>query len=157
MKTDIELRDDVLDELRWEPDVNAAQIGVTVKNGVVTLTGTVDCYPQKLGSERAALRVSGVRALANGVKISFSGPNLPADTDIALAASDALKWDVNVPGGRIQTRVEDGWVTLKGEVEWQDQKTAAGTALRDLKGVKGVINEIDVKPLRGEEKNRIIS
>jgi osmotically-inducible protein OsmY len=119
MKTDMELRDDVLDELRWEPAVNAAEIGVAVKDGVVTLTGSVDYYPQKLESERAALRVSGVRALANGVKIRLPGPNLPTDTDIALVVKNTLEWDVNVPDGRIQARVEDGWVTLKGEVEWR--------------------------------------
>ncbi len=137
MKTDIELRDDVLDELRWEPAVNAAEIGVAVKDGVVTLTGSVDYYPQKLGSERAALRVSGVRALANGVKIKLPGPNLPTDTDIALAVSKALEWDVNVPDGHIQVRVEEGWVTLKGEVDWQDQKTAADAALPRPEGSKG--------------------
>jgi osmotically-inducible protein OsmY len=157
MKTDIELRDDVLDELRWEPAVNAAEIGVSVKNGVVTLTGSVDYYPQKLESERAALRVLGVKALANEVRIRLPGSNPPTDTDLALAVSSALEWDVNVPDGRIQTRVEEGWVTLNGEVEWPNQKTAADTALRDLKGVKGVINEIDVKPLRSEEKERILS
>jgi osmotically-inducible protein OsmY len=157
MKTDMDLRDDVLDELRWEPAVNAAEIGVAVKNGVVTLTGTVDYYPQKLGSERAALRVSGVRALANGVKIRLPGPNILTDTDIALAVKNTLEWDVNVPDGRIQVRVEDGWVTLKGEVDWQNQKTAADAALRDMKGVKGVINEIDVKTHRGEEIDRILS
>ncbi len=153
MKTDIELREDVLSELRWEPAVNAADIGVAVKDGVVTLTGTVDYYPQKLESERAALRVSGVRALANEVKIRFPGPTLLTDTDIALAVSKALEWDANVPEERIQMMVEEGWVTLKGEVEWQDQKSAADAALRDLRGVKGVINEIDVKLTEGRKRS----
>jgi osmotically-inducible protein OsmY len=157
MKTDIELRDDVLDELRRETAVNAAEIGVAVKNGVVTLTGTVDYYPQKLGTERAALRVSEVKALANQVKIRWPGSNLLTDTDIAQAVKNALEWDVNVPEERIQTMVEEGWVTLKGEVEWQDQKSAADAALRDLKGVKGVINEIDVKLTGGEVKDRMRS
>jgi osmotically-inducible protein OsmY len=157
MKTDIELRDDVLDELRWEPAVNEAEIGVAVKDGVVTLAGTVSCYAQKLESEHAVLRVPGVKALANGVRIKQPGSNLPTDTDIALAVSNALGWNVNVPDGRIQIMVEEGWVTLKGEVEWRSQKSAADTALRDLKGVKGVINEIDVKNSNGKGKDRIFS
>jgi osmotically-inducible protein OsmY len=154
MKTDMKLKYDVMDELNWEPAVNAAEIGVAVKNGVVTLTGTVDYYPQRLESEYAALRVPGVKALVNGVRIRPPGSNLLTDADVALAVSLALERDANVPDDRIQIMVEDGWVTLKGDVEWRNQKTAADTALRDLKGVKGVINEIDVNPLIGEEKIR---
>lgn len=150
MKTDIELRDDVLNELRWEPAVDAAEIGVAVKSGVVTLSGMVDYYREKLESEHAVLRVSEVRALVNQVEIRWPSPNLPTDMDIAEAVLNALEWDVNVPEGRIKAMVEAGWVTLRGNVDGQDQKTAANAALRDLKGIKGVINEIEVE-LTGDE------
>ncbi|HMD90798.1 MAG TPA: BON domain-containing protein [Anaerolineaceae bacterium] len=145
MMTDLDLKTDVLEELEWEPKVNAAEIGVVAKDGVVTLTGKVDSFPAKWEAERAALRVSGVKAVANDIKVELPGDTKRDDTDIARAAANALEWDVALPKD-VKVTVEDGWVTLKGEVEWQYQKTAAENAVRRLTGVKGVTNVITVKP-----------
>jgi osmotically-inducible protein OsmY len=147
MKTDIELKYNVMNELSCDPNVNATEIGVAVKEGVVTLYGTVDHYSGKLGSVAAVQRVPEVKALANEIKICLSKSSPVTDTDIALMVSRALELDATVPNERIQAQVEDGWVTLKGEVMQQEQKSAADAALYDLSGVKGVINEITVKPL----------
>ena len=146
MKTDLEIKKDVLDELEWEPSVNASSIGVVVEDGVVTLTGYVDRYPEKWEAERAALRVYGVKAVANDLEVKLPGYHERTDADIALAVANTLKWNSFVPEGSIQTVVDNGWVIFKGEVEWLYQKTSIETAVRHLIGVKGVVNEVTIKP-----------
>lgn len=146
MKTDDELQKSVLDELRWEPSVNAAGIGVSVKQGVVTLTGFVDSFAEKMAAEHAAKRVYGVKALANDIDVRLPGSSERHDVDIARAAVSALEWDVSVPHDRIKVIVRDGWVTLEGSADWEYQKEAAERALRNLTGIRGIINLIAVKP-----------
>jgi osmotically-inducible protein OsmY len=146
MKTDLQLQQDVLEELKFEPSIREAEIGVAVKGGVVSLTGFVDSYAQKFTAERTAEHVGGVRAVADDIKVKLPGSYQRSDTDIAHAAVNALRWDIQVPDDRIKTTVEDGWIHLEGEVEWQYQKWAAEGAIRNLTGVKGVTNLIAVKP-----------
>lgn len=147
MKTDADtkLQHDVLAELEWDPSVDASQIGVTAKDGVVTLTGVVSSFADKMAAERAAKRVYGVRAVANDIEVKLPGGTERSDTEIAAAAVNALKWDTSVPGEAITVTVRNGWITLEGEVEWFYQKDASERAVRLLKGVKGVVNNIKVK------------
>ena len=145
MKTDMQLQRDVIEELAWQPNVREAEIGVAVKNGVVTLSGFVDSYAQKYAAARAAERVHGVRAVADDLSVKLPKSFVRSDTDIAHAAVSALKWDVEVPDTRVQVLVDDGWVSLDGAVDWQFQRTAAEKAVRYLTGVKGVINRITVQ------------
>lgn len=144
--TDSDLKQAVLDELQWEPTVNAAHIGVTVKDGVVTLTGDIGSYVEKMAAERAAKRVDGVKAVAEELKIRFLFDNKIDDTDIAQKALHVLSWDMEVPANTVKVKVEDGWVTLTGTVDWYFQKSAAEADVRKLKGVIGVINDIAIKP-----------
>jgi osmotically-inducible protein OsmY len=144
--TDSELQRDVLDELKWEPSVDAAHIGVAVKDGVVTLSGHVPSYAEKYAAERAAKRVHGVRAVANEIEVKLLGNSQLSDTDIAAEVLNALKANYYVPDDKIKVTVSKGWVTLEGEVEWNHQKIAAENAVRDLAGVKGLSNLITVKP-----------
>src|ERR1700761_8911766 len=144
-RTDREIQTDVLAELRWDSSIQANEIGVAVKDGVVTLTGTVDTYLKKWKAEEAAHRVNGVAAVANDINVRILGER--TDADIAAAAVHALKWNSSVPAEKIQVTVDKGWVTLNGEVEWQYQKEEAERAVRRLWGVKGVSNLIVVKPL----------
>jgi osmotically-inducible protein OsmY len=144
--TDSELQRDVLNELKWEPSVDAAHIGVSVKGGVVTLTGHVTSYAEKWAAEEAAKRVYGVRAVANEIDVKIPSSSKRTDEDIAITAVNALKENAAVPDDKIKVTVSNGWVTLEGEVEWQFQKTAAETAVRYLSGVVGVTNLIRVKP-----------
>ena len=146
MKTDRELQLDVQDELRWEPGVKATDIGVTVKDGVVTLEGTVDSYAEKYAAEKAVKRLSGVKALAVEMKVKLPGASETTDAGIAKAAEDALYWNVSVPQNRIKVMVDDGFVTLDGDVDWQYQRSAAEDEVRYLTGVKGVLNNVTVKP-----------
>ncbi len=157
MKTDSELQQDVLTELEWEPSVKANDIGVIAKDGVVTLTGNVDSFTEKWEAEHAGLRVFGVKSVANEIEVKLPGGYERTDEDIALAVKNALQWNTSVPKDSIQTVVENGWVTLKGEVEWLYQKTSAETAVRYLMGVKGVINEVTIKPrvMPSEVKEKI--
>lgn len=145
-KTDTELQEDVLDELKWEASVNAADIGVAVKNGVVTLSGHVPSYAERWGAERAAKRVAGVKAVANELDVKLPGSSERTDQDIAVAAVNALKWHPFVPTDKIKPVVNQGWIKLEGEVNWQFQSSAAEKAVRYLPGVKGVTNLITVKP-----------
>jgi osmotically-inducible protein OsmY len=145
IRTDHELQKDVLAELRWEQGVEASEVGVAVKDGVVTLTGKVDTYLKKWRAEEAAHRVNGVIAVANDIEVRTIGER--TDTDIAAAAVHALKWDASLPADKIQVTVDKGWVTLKGELEWQHQKQEAERVIRRLWGVKGVSNLITLKPL----------
>jgi osmotically-inducible protein OsmY len=145
MKTDMELQRDVLDEIAWEPSVFVPEIGVTVQDGVVTLTGSVDNLPAKWGAEAAALRVSGVKAVDNTIEVKLSTDSRRSDEDIASAASNVLKWNIVLPKN-LQVVVKDGWITLTGKVQWQFQRNAAEDAVKRLIGVKGVTNQIKVKP-----------
>ncbi len=146
MKTDAELKRDVTDELKWEPGVKAETIGVAAKDGVVTLSGFVDSYTEKMAAERAALRVFGVKAIGQEIKVKLPSSLERSDEDIARAAANALKWNVSVPDDRVKVKVQDGWVTLNGDVDWQYQKTAAEDTVCCLLGVTGVTNLITVKP-----------
>ncbi len=154
MNSDRQLQLDVLDELRWEPGVKATDIGATVKDGIVTLEGTVDSYAEKWAAEKAVKRVPGVKALAMDIQVKLPGSSERTDTDIARAAENALKWDVAVPHKQIKVSVERGFVTLEGEVDWQFQKSAADRAVRHLTGVTGMNNFITVKPRVAPENVR---
>jgi osmotically-inducible protein OsmY len=144
MKSDKELQINVLDELTWEPSVNVEDIGVIVKDGVVTLTGSVDSYAEKSAAEQAAKRVAGVKALAVEIEVKLPGMSERTDADIARAAENALEWDTLVPEDRVKVTVEQGRITLTGDVDWRYQKEAAENAVRYLTGVKGVSNLIDI-------------
>lgn len=146
VKSDKDLRKDVLEELEYEPSIDARDIGVIVKDGVVTLTGSVKSYFEKWKVERAAERVAGVRAVANEVEVRLPGENKRTDADIAAAAVQALKWNVLVPPDKVKVTVDNGWVSLKGEVNYRYQKEAAENAIRNLTGVVGVSNLIEIKP-----------
>ncbi|HET8580512.1 MAG TPA: BON domain-containing protein, partial [Nitrospiraceae bacterium] len=141
----MELQRDVLEEITWEPSVAVPEIGVTVYDGVVTLTGNVDNLPAKWAAETAALRVSGVRAVVNDIQVKLATDNRRLDQDIALAACTALEWNVVLPK-KLQVTVDDGWISLTGKVQWQFQKNVAEETVKLLTGVKGVINNIAVKP-----------
>jgi len=145
-RTDAQIQSDVLAELKWDARVMPNEIGVTVKDGVVTLTGWVDSYNKRWAAEDAAHRVRGVKAVANDIEVRLSSGAERNDTDIAAAAARALEWDAFVPIDKIDVTVSKGWVTLKGEVEWQYQKQDAERAVGRLAGVKGVTNLIIVKP-----------
>jgi len=144
--TDKDLQRDVLDELKFEPRVNPAWIGVSVKDGIVTLTGSVSLYAEKYAAEKAAKRVYGVQAVVNDIEVKLPGSSERTDEDIAAAAVNALNANVSVPRDKIKVTVSKGWVTLEGEVEWQYQRMAAENSVRYLPGVKGVSNLITVKP-----------
>ena len=142
--TDEEIQKDVLAELKWDAQVQPNEIGVSVKDGVVTLTGWVDSYLKKWAAEDAAHRVAGVKAVANDIEVKLFSER--TDADIAEAAIRALQWDASVPADKIQVTVSKGWVTLKGEVNWNFEKQDAERVVRRLTGVKGVSNLITVKP-----------
>ena len=144
MKTDSELRRDVERELEWDPSIDARNIGVAAKNGVVTLTGYVSSYADKWRAERIAKRVSGVTALANEIEVKLSTER--TDPDIAEAARAALKADSRLPADRIKVIVERGWVTLEGTVDYYYQKSAAESDVRYIAGVRGVTNALVVTP-----------
>jgi len=144
--TDLELKKNVETELSWEPSVNAAEIGVAVKDGVVALTGKVESYWEKSSAERASFRVAGVKGLANDLEIRLPFANQRNDADIAAAALNRLDWAVTLPKNRIKVKVSEGWMTLEGTVDWQFQKETAEEDVRNLLGVKGVSNHIEVKP-----------
>jgi len=146
MKTDRDLQKDVMDELRWEPDINETNIGVAVKDGVVTLSGYVDSYIEKVNAERAAARVDGVKAVVEEIKVKLPSSYECSDEDLAQAALGALEWDVLIPKDRVKILVQDGRVTLKGEVDWRYQKEEAENIVCCLRGVRSVNNEIIVKP-----------
>ena len=146
MKTDTQLQHDVSEELKWEPQVTASQIGVQVKDGVVTLSGEVSSFAEKWNAERAAQRVSGVNALAVDLNVKLSELGTRTDADIARAAENALSWSTSVPDGAIKVMVEKGYVTLSGNVDWQYQRVAAADGVRFLVGVTGVSDQIAIKP-----------
>lgn len=146
MKTDMQLKDDILAELKWAPDVNETDVGVIVKDGVVTLTGHLSSYAEKFAAERAVERVSGVRALAEEISVKLPSSSQRTDAEIAAAAQQALAWNTMVPKESVHVKVEQGRVTLTGQVEWEYQRSAAFAAVHNLFGVVGVANGVTVKP-----------
>lgn len=146
-ETDARLRRTVEEELAFEPSVTAEAIGVAVRGGIVTLSGHVASHAEKLVAAQAAARVHGVRAIVTELEVRLPGSALPADEDIARAAADALSWHTMVPADRIHLRVENGWITLEGDVDWGYQKSAAESAVSHLKGVRGVTNLVAIKPV----------
>ena len=146
MKTDSQLQQDVIAELKWEPSVTAPSIGVEVKDGIVTLAGEVSSYAEKLSAESATQRVCGVKALATELKVKLSGSGKRSDADIAKSAESVLAWTTWVPDNAIKVLVENGWVTLSGNVDWQYQKQSATDSVRFLSGVTGVSDQIAIKP-----------
>ena len=146
MKSNEVLQKNVQEALKWEPLLNAAEIGVTVVDGVVTLTGMVDSYAKKLEAEDAAKNVLGVKAVVEDIKIEFGSTWYKSGNEIAIEVLDALKANWELPNDKIKIKIEDGWVTLEGELSWNYQKVAAKESIRNLMGVKGVTNNIVIKP-----------
>ncbi len=145
MKTDQQLKQDVTDELAWDPAVTSERVGVAVKNGIVTLSGHIDTYAEKRAIEKALRRVNGVKAIALELDVMLSPDHQRGDTDIAQAADLALRWNSSLPPDRVRATVEHGWVTLSGEVDWDAERTSAEKAVRGLIGVLGVRNEITLR------------
>jgi osmotically-inducible protein OsmY len=146
VKTDLQLQNDIAAELAWDPFVEGTRVGVEVKDGIVTLSGHVESYAQKCAAEHAVERVAGVKGLAVELDVILPGSSKRMDSDIAEAVNSALEWSTSIPGGAIKVMVEDGWVTLSGEVGWAYVRTAASTCVRTLVGVKGVIDKIELRP-----------
>lgn len=146
MKTDNQLQQDVLDELKWEPEVEASRIGVEAKDGIVTLAGHVDSFAQKWAAECAAQRVAGVTGVIVEIDVALPGSHKRKDEELVRAANHALAWHSNVPKDAIKVIVEGGYVTLTGEVDWAFQRAAAVAAIRNLVGVLGVSDQISLKP-----------
>ena len=145
-RTDEEIQRDVLEELKWDTTVRPNEVGVSVKDGIVTLTGWVDSYLKKIHAEEAAHRVRGVKAVVNDIEVRLPSAAERTDQDLAAAALRALEWDAAIPSGAVTLTVSKGWVTLKGEVEYAFQKRDAERAVQRLTGVRGVTNLIVVKP-----------
>lgn len=143
---DLILRQSVLDELEFEPSINAAHIGVSVENGVVSLSGHVGSYAEKNAAEKAVKRVKGVRAIAEEIEVRLPNDKKTADDEIAARAVNILQWSAVVPPGKIDIKVQDGWVVLTGQLEWQFQRNAAENEIRRLSGVAGIMNNITLKP-----------
>jgi osmotically-inducible protein OsmY len=146
IRADEQIQRDVLEELKWDASIQPNEIGVAVKDGVVTVTGWVDSYVKKWAAERAAHRVRGVKAVANDIEVRLPSSAERSDADIAAAVTRALEWDALVPIENLDVTVSKGWVTLQGEVEWEHQKHAAERVVRHLSGVRGVTNLITVRP-----------
>jgi osmotically-inducible protein OsmY len=144
VRTDSEIRDDVLFELKWDPKITSSDIAVAVKDGVVTLSGFASSYFEKDAAEKAAKRVYGVRGVANDIEVKLATKR--TDPEIARDAVQELESHVSIPGEKIKVTVKNGWVTLEGTVDWQYQKALAESAVKRLRGVMGVINSIEVKP-----------
>ena len=144
--TDLSIQEDVLEELKWDSRVRANEIGVAVKDGIVTLTGWVDSYLKKMAAEQAAHRVQGVKAVANDIEVRLPSSSERTDADLAAAVLNALRWDAFIPAGKLDVTVSKGWVTLKGEVEFEFERRDAERAVERLSGVKGVSNLITIKP-----------
>jgi osmotically-inducible protein OsmY len=154
MKTNEELQKDVQDAMKWEPLLNAAEIGVTAKNGIITLTGTVNSYAKKSEAEKAAKNVTGVKAVAEEIEIRFDSNGKKTDTQIAAAVLTAFAANWEIPDDKISVKVEGGWVTLEGELKWNFQKDAAKKSVNNLSGVLGVINNIAIKADSPDEVER---
>jgi len=158
MRSDLSIKEDVLSELNWQPNIDETQIGVTVKNGVVTLNGVVDNYTKKRAAENAVKSVVGVKAIAEDIKVQYVGRDKRTDAEIAKASVDALMWHSSIPENVVEVKVDNGWVYLSGEVEWDYQKDSAKHAVENLKGVLGVTDDITlkrvIKPIELKEKIR---
>jgi osmotically-inducible protein OsmY len=155
MKSNADLQKDVQEAIKWEPLLSVAEIGVTAKDGVITLTGTVDSYWKKTEAEEAAKNVAGVKAVVEKIEIKFANNSFKKDdNDIAREVLTAYQWNVEVPRDKVKVKVEKGWVTLEGELEWNFQKEAAKDAVRDLLGVVGVTNNIKIKADTQDEIER---
>lgn len=146
MKTDAQLQQDVIEELKWEQSVDASHIGVEVNGGVVTLAGHVDSFAEKWNAEQAAQRVTGVKALAVEISVTLPGSSKRNDADIARSIENVIEWSAYLPKDHVKVMVEGGWVTLTGEVDWAYQKQAVAAGIRGLMGVTGVSNEIGIRP-----------
>jgi osmotically-inducible protein OsmY len=155
--TDSQIQREVEDELRWDPGLAEDDIAVSVRDGVVTLAGWVKSYLDKWRAERTVSRIRGVRAIANDLDVRLPSSSSRPDTDIARAVADALDWNIAVPKGRVKAKVDRGWVTLDGDVDWNFQKEAAERAVRSITGVKGVTSLITVhaRPAPSDVKKRI--
>jgi len=145
MKTDAQLQQDVIEELKWEPSVYASHIGVEVIDGIVTLAGHVQSFSEKWDAERAAQRVHGAKALAVEIKVTLLGSSKRDDVDIARMVENVLQWSTYLPRDRVKVMVEGGWVTLTGEVDWAYQKQSVAAGIRSLMGVTGVSNELAIR------------
>lgn len=145
MKTDRQIKNDIIDQLKWQNDIDETQIGVTVQNGLVTLTGLVFSYPIKLAIEDAVKKVAGVKAIAEDIKVGYITELNITDTEIANSAVNAIEWNASVPNDKVLVEVENGWITLSGTVEYSYQREAAKRTVEYLKGVKGVTNNISLK------------
>ncbi len=146
MTQDRQLQEAVLAEFLWEPSVTAAHVGVTADNGVVTLTGHVPSYLEKSAAEQAAARVRGVKAIAEEIEVRLPVQTERSDEDIARAAVDRIAWEVSIPADAVKIKVQQGWITLTGEVDWHYQRDAAESVIRGLRGVVGISNETTVRP-----------
>ena len=146
MKTDAEIQKHVMEELKWEPAIHSSEIGVAVKNGVVTLSGTVDAYLEKKMAEKAALKVAGVKGIAEDIEIKLSYHHQKTDAELAQAVVNALKWNVLVPDDKIKIKVENAWVTAEGAVEWAYEQNAVRDAISGIVGIKGISNLVKVIP-----------
>ena len=144
--SDTTLRQDILDELEMEPSIDAADIGVAVEDGVVTLTGHVPTFSQKATVENLVARIKGVRGIAEELEVRYRGTVSNSDDEIAKRAANSLQWSTAVPDGKVQVKVHKGWVTLTGTVDWNFEKVAAANAVRGLQGVTGITNNIAIKP-----------
>lgn len=146
MKSNADLQKDVQDAIKWEPLLNAAEIGVTAKDGIITLSGTVDSYSKKQEAETAAKNVLGVKVVVENIQLHFSSEwGKKTDNDIAVEVVNALKWNWQVPSDKVKVKVEKGWITLEGEVKWNYQREAANNAVKHLMGVMGVYNNVKIK------------
>jgi osmotically-inducible protein OsmY len=157
--TDKALKQAVLNKLGWEPSIDAAHIGVTALDGVITLSGHVSTFPEKWAAERAASRVSGVKALAEALAVRFFNQAKTSDEEIGKRALQQMVWDVSVPGDKLKVKVEKGFVTLTGNVDWYYQKHNAEANVRRLEGVTGVVNDIVIKPpvVASDVRNKIVA
>lgn len=145
MKTDTDIQYDVIEELDWEPSVNAANVGVIVEEGIVTLSGHVESYAEKLAAEHAAQRIEGVKAVVENLEVQVGGERGRTDVDLARSVRDTVSWHVSLPAERVHVVVHEGWVKLEGEVDWPYQKTMAREAVSKLAGVKGITNLLTVR------------
>ena len=143
---DLYLRQEILDELEFDPSLDAASIAVAVQNGIVTLAGAVGSYAEKVAAREAVLRVKGVRGVAQEIKVVYPEDKKTGDDEIARRAINIIDWDTSIPSGKVQVTIQNGWLTLTGDVMWQYQKSAAEAAVRKLSGLTGISNQITVQP-----------
>ena len=146
MKTDGQIQTDVMQELKWDPSITHEHIGVAVSDGIVTLSGMVPSYIEKSSAEKAVQRVGGVKAVVEKIEVKVPGSYHRDDQDIAKAIIDQFQWHTQVPDDLVKASVENGWVELTGEVEWDYQRSAAEKAIRGLTGVRGITNRLTIRP-----------